>query len=94
MKYILLNAIIPQDFSLNTVEELKEAVEEFGCSLLVSEGLRDPGSMTPNQDYYYITSNTKEAMEQMCTTVDLCGTMVEVSAIFDQEVSTITKKVI
>lgn len=94
MKYLLLNAIIPQDFSLATVEELKEALEEFGCSLLVSEGLRDPGCMTPTQDYYFITSNTKEAMEQMCNAVDMPGTMVEISAVYDQEVAIVTKKVI
>ena len=37
-RYILLNALIPQDFGL-TADELKEAVEEFGCSLVISKGL-------------------------------------------------------
>ena len=83
-RYMLLNALIPQDFGL-TVDELKEAVEEFGCSLVISEGLRDPGSTPATQFYYFITGPSLEAMTQMVNNVDLSGVVVRYDEIHDQE---------
>lgn len=83
-KYILLNAIIPQDFGI-THEELKEAAAEWGCELLISEGLRDPGSIPAVQPYYYLVAPTMEAMTQMVNNTDLGGVVVRFDEIHDQE---------
>ncbi len=83
MKYILLNALIPQDFGL-TVEEMAEAATEWGCTFEMSEGLRDPGSRPLTQKYYYLTSTSLDALKQCIENVDLTGNIVEVTAIYDQ----------
>ena len=83
-RFLLLNALIPQDFGI-TIDELREAAQEFGCDIVASEGLRDIGSIPATQAYYFLTASTKEAMEAMVTSVDLSGIMVEYSTIYDQE---------
>jgi glycine cleavage system regulatory protein len=87
-KYLLLNALIPQDFGI-TIAELKEAAEEFGCSLIISEGLRDPGSRPSTQDYYFLTGPSVKAIEQMVNQVDLTGIIVEITNVFDQAITEI-----
>ena len=82
-KFILLNAVIPQDFSCS-LAEMVEAAEEFGCHVLMSEGLRDPGSVTMSQMYYFFTGPTKEALEQMVTATQLTGVVVETQGVYDQ----------
>ena len=76
MKYILLNAVKPADFKLNTIEELQEAAAEFACGILTSTG-------TNNAAQFFFTAKDKRSLEIMCDTVDLPGVVVEVSAVFD-----------
>lgn len=76
-KYILLTPFIPEFFGLETHDELLEAVNEFGCNLLLSH--------FPNGDTSYFTvSNSKDALIRMCETVDLPGIVLEYSAVYDQ----------
>lgn len=77
MKYILLTPFVPEFFGLETHDELLEAVNEFGCGLLISH--------FPNGDTCYFTvSNSKDALIRMCETVDLPGIVLEYSAVYDQ----------
>ena len=84
MRYILLNALIPQDLG-TTPEELKEAAAEFGCDVIISEGLRDVGSIPATQVYYFITAPTLEAMTVLVNNVDLSGVVVRYDEVHDQE---------
>ena len=83
-RYILLNALIPQDFG-TTPAELKEAAAEFGCDVIISEGLRDVGSVPATQGYYFITAPTLEAMSLLVNNVDLSGVVVRYDEVHDQE---------
>lgn len=76
-KYILLTPLIPDFFGIQNHDELLEAVNEFGCNLLLSH--------FPNGDYCaFATATTKEALIRMCETVELPGIVLEYSAIYDQ----------
>lgn len=76
-KYILLTPFVPEFFGIETYEELSEAVDEFGCSLLLSH--------FPNGDTcYFAVSATKDALISMCETVDLPGIVLEYTAVYDQ----------
>lgn len=76
-KYILLNAMTPEDFGLDNPTDLIEAVEEFGCKVLKSHD-------TTGQTTYYAISDTPEAMINMTETVELPGIVLEYTAVFDQ----------
>jgi len=78
-KYILLNAVNPADFSLETIEQLVEAAEEWGCKLIVSKDLL-------GNDTFYFVAETIKALEQMCTNTEMPGVVVEANAIYDQYV--------
>jgi len=84
-QFILLNALIPQDFGYS-LAEMVEAAEEWGCKFMVSEGLRDPGSKPLTQKYYYLTSNSLEALRQCVEAIDLTGVVVEVTGVWDNVV--------
>lgn len=75
-KFILLSALSTDYFGMETYEELKESLEEFGCSYLISH--------QPNGEVrYYAVANTKEAIERMCEAVELPGVVLEYTAIYD-----------
>lgn len=75
-KYLLLNPLDNYNFGC-TVEEMLEALEEFGCKHISSLD-------TGGQVMYYATAGSKEALEQMCNTVELDGSIIEFTAIYDQ----------
>ena len=76
-KYLLLNPLTPAQFGMDSWDQLYDALQEFGCQALMSS----------NVDGYPVAfayTSTKAALEQMCTIVDLDGTMVEYTATYDQ----------
>ena len=76
-KYILLTPLVPEFFAIDTHEELIEALAEFGCSYLLSH--------FPNGDTcYFATATTKDALTNMCATVDLPGIALEYTSVYDQ----------
>ncbi len=76
-KYILLAPLAPDMFGLQEHDELLEAVNEFGCDLLVSH--------FPNGDYVaFATASKQETLTNMTTTVELPGIVLEYTAVFDQ----------
>lgn len=77
MKYLLLTPVTPQDFCLDTYEEVREATQEFGCDILMSTKITG-GSVA------YIMANTKEALEGLCSQVDIEGTVLEYTSVYDQ----------
>jgi hypothetical protein len=84
MKYILLNPLLPEYFNIESKEELAEAIEEFGCKVIESTG-------TTQYEFikqYYVVSDTIEALQQLVTTVDLEGIILEVTgSVWDQQVT-------
>lgn len=80
-QYILLNPLSPEIFGGNITEtEFIEALEEFGCKAIMSEGNTETGT----EMHWYAVANTKEALEQMVNTVDLEGIILEFTQVFDQ----------
>jgi hypothetical protein len=76
-RYILLSPLVPEFFGITSHEELLEAVTEFGCDLLLSH--------FPNGDYVaFAVSTTKDALTNMCATVDLPGIVLEYTSVYDQ----------
>jgi len=75
-RYLLLNPLRADDFACTT-EEMIEAVHEFGCKVVLSLN-------TKGQTMVYAVANTKEAIENMVNLVELDGSIVEYTAIFDQ----------
>lgn len=76
-KYILLTPMQPEYFGLETHDELLEAVDEFGCNLLLSH--------FPNGDYVaFATCDNKDVIVRMCETVNLPGIVLEYDKVFDQ----------
>jgi hypothetical protein len=78
-KYLLLNPLTLKDFAggINTLNELREALNEFGCNFIIA----------PIQDgstKLYITAPTKEALGNLCTSVNLDGIAVEYTWLYDQ----------
>lgn len=82
MKYLLLTPITPQDFCLDTYEEVREATQEFGCDILMSTKITG-GPVA------YIMANTKKALEGLCSQVDIEGTVLEYTSVYDQLVRVI-----
>lgn len=76
-KYLLLNPLTPQQFGMDSWEQLYDSLQEFGCNALMSSDVE-------GQPVAFAYTNTKAALEQMCTIVDLDGTMVEYTATYDQ----------
>jgi len=77
MKYLLLTPITPEDFCLDTYEEVKEATQEFGCDILMSTKITG-GSVA------FIIANQKPALEGLCSQVDIDGTVLEYNSVYDQ----------
>ena len=75
-RYILLNALNPDDFSC-TWDEMIEASEEFGVQTLFSTDTL--GNRTA-----YATAKNKEALVSMCEQVELPGIVLEYTAVYDQ----------
>jgi hypothetical protein len=78
-RYILLNALNPDDFSC-TYGEMIEALEEFGVQTLFS-------SDTLGNTTAYATAKNKETLLSMCETVELPGIVLEYTAVYDQAVT-------
>jgi len=78
-KYLLLNPLTPESFGLSTFDEIVEALEEFGCGMILS-------LTTEGRVVGFAITKSKEALENLCTTVSLDGVMVEYSATYDQVV--------
>jgi hypothetical protein len=76
-KFLLLNPLTPQQFGMESWEALYEALEEFACNALMSADVE-------GRPIAFAYASTKAALEQMCTIVDLDGTMVEYTATYDQ----------
>jgi hypothetical protein len=76
-KYILLTPLTPEAFTIETHDELLEAVNEFGCDLLVSHF---PDGNTCS----FATANNKDVLIRMCETVELPGIVLEYTAVYDQ----------
>jgi hypothetical protein len=76
-KYLLLNPLTPEQFGMDSWEALYESLEEFSCNALMSADVE-------GRPIAFAYTNTKAALEQMCTIVDLDGTMVEYTATYDQ----------
>jgi hypothetical protein len=82
MKYILLTPVTPADFCLDTYEEIREAAQEFGCDILMSTTITG-GTVA------FIMANTKAALEGLCSQVDLEGTVLEYTSVYDQLVKVV-----
>jgi hypothetical protein len=78
-KFILLNALNPDDFSC-TYDEMIEALAEFGVQTLVS-------SDTLGNSVVYAVSNNKQTLLNMTETVELPGIVLEYTAVYDQAVT-------
>jgi len=78
-RYLLLNPLTPESFSLSTFDEIEEALEEFGCKMILSLN-------TETQVIGFAYATSKQALENLCTTVSLDGVMVEYTATYDQVV--------
>ena len=76
-KFILLNALNRQDFVIDTDEEMVESIKEFGCDVLMSHDVA-------GQTTYYAVAKTKEALINMCETVEMPGIVLEYTAVYDQ----------
>jgi hypothetical protein len=75
-RYILLNALNPDDFSC-TYEEMLEALAEFGVETLVSTD-------TLGNTTVYAVSNSADTLTSMCEQVELPGIVLEYIAVYDQ----------
>lgn len=78
-RYILLNPLEPEHFSLS-FEEMVEALDEFGIEV-ISSGVNDVDG--PRKVYFAMAKNM-EALKQMVNTVDLDGVIVRSDAFYDQ----------
>lgn len=74
--FLLLNPLDADDFGCTT-EEMIEAVEEFGCKTISSLD-------TKGQVKYYAVAENQDALVAMCLNVELDGSVIEYSAVFDQ----------
>jgi hypothetical protein len=75
-RYLLLNPLKADDFACTT-EEMIESIHEFGCKILTSLN-------TKGQTMVYAVSDRKETLENMVNTVELDGSIIEYTAIYDQ----------
>ena len=75
--YLLLCPLSPELFNLETFDEIEEALDEFGCGMLLSKNTND-------EVIAFAGATTQEALEQMCTAVNLPGIAVKITEVFDQ----------
>jgi hypothetical protein len=75
-RYLLLNPLKADDFGIST-EEMIEAVHEFGCKVITSLN-------TKGQTMVYAVADNKATIENMVNTVEIDGSIVEYTAIYDQ----------
>jgi len=76
-QYLLLTPINPiEDMGL-TIEEFKEALEEYACDFIESLDTDDKTS-------YFITSKTVAALNKLVSEVAINGIMVEYTGVYDQ----------
>ncbi len=86
-QYLLLTPVTASDFSkkdrndptLINTPELKQEAKNNNCTILKSISLKDTTQ-------YYFMSNSTESLATLCEMLELDGTVVEVSGIFDQEI--------
>jgi hypothetical protein len=77
MKYILLSPLVPSMFGMTNYDQIKEALEEFGCSTLES---RD----SFNNKVLFATANNQDAITNMTSVVQLPGIVLEYTSVYDQ----------
>jgi len=75
-RYLLLNPLKSEDFGC-TLDEMLEAVHEFGCKVITSLN-------TKGQTMVYAVADDRKTIENMVNTVELDGSIIEYTAIYDQ----------
>ena len=75
-RYLLLNPLKADDFGC-TLEEMLESIHEFGCKVVTSLN-------TKGQTMVYAVADNKNTIENMVNTVELDGSIIEYTAIYDQ----------
>lgn len=75
-KFLLLNPLYGDNFSC-TAQEIIESLEEFGLTYIFSNDTKGVPAI-------YATSTSKELIERMCTEVELDGSIIEFTSIYDQ----------
>jgi len=76
-KYLLLTPLIPKYFSIDTFEEIKEALAEFGCQYIIS---KDP----MGDNILFATAKSLKIIVNMVEIVNLPGVVVECTSVYDQ----------
>lgn len=76
-KFLLLNPLTPEQFGMDSWEALYESLDEFACKYLMSADVE-------GNPVAFAVASSKTILENMCTIVDLDGTMVEYTATYDQ----------
>jgi hypothetical protein len=76
IRYILLNALNPDDFSC-TYNEMIEALGEFGVQTLISTD-------TVGNTTVYAVANSVGTLISMTEQVELPGIILEYTAVYDQ----------
>jgi len=77
-QYLLLTAVTSGDFSTST-PEMKQEAKNYNCTMLKSVSLK-------GTTQYYFMSSDQDRLVDLCEDLELDGTVVEVSGIFDQEI--------
>jgi chromosome segregation and condensation protein ScpB len=77
-KYLLLNPLYGDNFGV-TAQEVIESLEEFGLTYIFSNDTKGIPAI-------YATSNSKFLIERMCTEVELDGSIIEFTSIYDQKI--------
>ena len=75
-RYLLLNPLKGRDFGCTTGEVI-EAVQEFGCKIVMSPDIT-------GETLLYAVSDNKSVLENMVNEVELNGIIIEYTAIYDQ----------
>jgi len=75
-QYLLLNPLYGDNFGV-TAQEVIESLEEFGLTYIFSNDTKGIPAI-------YATSTSKKLIERMCNEVQLDGSIIEFSTIFDQ----------
>jgi hypothetical protein len=75
-KFLLLNPLYGDNFGI-TAQEIIESLEEFGLTYIFSNDTKGIPAI-------YATSRSKELIERMCNEVQLDGSIIEFTTIYDQ----------
>jgi hypothetical protein len=75
-RYLLLNPLYGDNFGV-TAQEVIESLEEFGLTYIFSNDTKGVPAI-------YATSYSKDLIERMCNEVQLDGSIIEFSTIYDQ----------